>query len=90
MDMTATSHHDSLMRGLTTGLKQPSGKGQRLIVTHIGGKDSFDGDCMDISRGTKTGGYNEEMNGTNFERFFDTFLAQLPQGSVIVLDNPLY
>ncbi|KAH8038778.1 hypothetical protein HPB51_003262 [Rhipicephalus microplus] len=32
--------------GLTTGLKQPSGKGQRLIVTHIGSEDGFVDGCL--------------------------------------------
>ncbi|KAH6944367.1 hypothetical protein HPB50_002757 [Hyalomma asiaticum] len=33
--------------GLTTGLKQLSGKGQRLIVTHIGSEDGFVDVCLD-------------------------------------------
>ncbi|KAH6928324.1 hypothetical protein HPB50_014276 [Hyalomma asiaticum] len=36
--------------GLTTGLKQPSGKGQRLIVTHIGSEDGFVDGCLEPAR----------------------------------------
>lgn len=89
-DTTVASHHDAFMRGLTTGLKQPSGKGQRLIVTHIGSEDGFVSGCLDIFRGTKTGDYHEEMDGTRFERWFGAVLPQLPQGSVIVMDNASY
>lgn len=45
---------------------------------------------MDIVRGTKTGDYHEEVDGTRFERWFDAVLPQLPQGSVTVMDNASY
>ncbi|XP_037518373.1 uncharacterized protein LOC119395162 [Rhipicephalus sanguineus] len=73
--------------GLTTGLKQPSGKGQRLIVTHIGSEDGFVDGCLNVFRGQKTGDYHEEMNGSRFEGWFNDVLQKLPAGSVIILDN---
>lgn len=76
--------------GLTTGLKQPSGKGQRLIVTHIGSEDGFVDGCLDVFRGQKTGDYHEEMDGNRFEGWFNDVLQKLPAGSVIVLDNAPY
>ncbi|XP_037523226.1 uncharacterized protein LOC119400246 [Rhipicephalus sanguineus] len=48
--------------GLTTGLKQPSGKGQRLILTHVGSEDGFIDGCLDVFRGQKTSDYHEEMD----------------------------
>ncbi|KAH9361011.1 hypothetical protein HPB48_006330 [Haemaphysalis longicornis] len=75
------------MRGLTTGLKEPSEKGQRLIVTPIYSEDCSVDDCLLLFRGVKIGGYHEEMDGTRFERWFDGVLAQLLQGSVIVIGN---
>lgn len=90
VDTTVVSHRDAFMRGLTTGLKQPSGKGQRLIVTHIGSEDGFVEGCLDVFRGKKTGDYHEEMDGNRFERWFHTVLEKLPQGSVIVMDNASY
>ncbi|XP_029827021.2 uncharacterized protein LOC115312279 [Ixodes scapularis] len=78
------------MRGLTTGLKHPSGKGQRVIVTHIGSEDGFVAGCLDVFHGVKTGDYHEEMNGTRFEIWFEAVLQMLPRGSVIVMDNASY
>ncbi|XP_037500194.1 uncharacterized protein LOC119374209 [Rhipicephalus sanguineus] len=76
--------------GLSTGLKQPSGKGQRLIVTHIGSEDGFVDGCLDVFRGRKTGDYHEEMDGNRFEGWFGDVLQKLPAGSVIVLGNAPY
>lgn len=90
VDTTVISSYDAFMRGLTTGLKQPSGKGQRLIVTHIGSEDGFIDGCLDVFRGKKTGDYHEEMDGTRFEKWFDTVLQKVPQRSVIVMDNAPY
>ncbi|XP_040078591.2 uncharacterized protein LOC120850213 [Ixodes scapularis] len=90
VDCTVTSSHDAFMRGLTTGLKQPSGKGQRLIVTHIGCEDGFVAGCLDVFRGVKTGDYHEEMNGTRFETWFEAVLQMLPTGNVIVMDHASY
>lgn len=89
-DTTVKSSADAFRRGLTTGLKQPSGKGQRVIVTHIGSKDGFVDGCLDVFRGKKTGDYHEEMDGPRFEGWFDGVLQRLPSGSVIVMDNASY
>ncbi|XP_070386583.1 uncharacterized protein [Dermacentor albipictus] len=85
----------ALANGLSTGLKHPSGKGQRLIVTHIGGGDGFVDGCLNIFRGQKTGDYHEEMVVTrflveSFEGWFNNVLQKLPAGSVIVLDYAPY
>lgn len=89
-DTTVKSSADAFRRGLTTGLKQPSGKGQRVIVTHIGSKDGFVDGCLYVFRGQKTGDYHEEMDGPRFEGWFDGVLQKLPSGSVIVMDNASY
>ncbi|XP_077528282.1 uncharacterized protein LOC144139932 [Haemaphysalis longicornis] len=89
-DTTVKSSADAFRRGLTTGLKQPSGKGQRVIVTHIGSKDGFVDGCLDVFRGKKTGDYHEEMDGPRFEGWFDGELQRLPSGSVIGMDNASY
>lgn len=41
VDKTVNSPRDTFLRGLTTGEKEPSGKGKRLIVVHIGSSDGF-------------------------------------------------
>lgn len=43
---TVKSTRNAFLRGLTIGLKQPSGKGARLIVTHTGNKDGFVDGCL--------------------------------------------
>ncbi|KAF0725463.1 DDE 3 domain-containing protein [Aphis craccivora] len=41
VDKTIKSPRDAFLRGLTTGSQNPSGKGKRLIVLHIGSEDGF-------------------------------------------------
>ncbi|KAH6921231.1 hypothetical protein HPB50_027780 [Hyalomma asiaticum] len=69
-------HTRSTSNGLTTGLKQPFGKGQRLIVTHIGSEDGFVDSCLGVFRGQKTGDYHEEMDGYRFEGWFSDVLQK--------------
>lgn len=89
-DDTVKTPEDAFLRGLTTGLKQPSGRGARLIVTHIGNEDGFVDGCLSVFKGTKSGDYHEEMDGEHFEAWFDFVLTKLPQGSVVVMDNASY
>ncbi|KAK8772002.1 hypothetical protein V5799_024754 [Amblyomma americanum] len=76
--------------GLTTGLKQPSGKNQCLITTHIGSEDGFVEGCLDVLRGQKTGDYHEEVGGNRFKGWFNDVLRELPAGTVSVLDHAPY
>jgi len=41
IDTSIKSHRDAFLKGLSTGPKNPSGKGKRLIVVHIGSADGF-------------------------------------------------
>lgn len=41
VDHSVKSHRDAFIHGLTTGSKNPLGKGKRLIVLHIGSEDGF-------------------------------------------------
>jgi hypothetical protein len=41
IDTSVKSHTDAFFKGLTTGPKNPLGKGKRLIVVHIGSADGF-------------------------------------------------
>ncbi|KAM7315596.1 uncharacterized protein ISCGN_005379 [Ixodes scapularis] len=86
-DTTVRSARDAGNRGLSTGLKNPSGKGSRLIVTHVGGDQGFVEGCLDIFHGVKSGDYHDEMDGNRFEHWFDLFLTKVEPGSVIVMDN---
>ncbi|KAE9543722.1 hypothetical protein AGLY_002118 [Aphis glycines] len=42
MDKTIKSHTDAFLKGLSTGPKNPTGKGKRLIVVHIGSAEVMD------------------------------------------------
>lgn len=41
VDQTIQSNRDAFLRGLTTGSHNPTGKGKRLIVVHIGSSEGF-------------------------------------------------
>ncbi|KAM7282786.1 uncharacterized protein ISCGN_000027 [Ixodes scapularis] len=90
VDTTVRSARDAGNRGLSTGLKNPSGKGNRLIVTHFGGDQGFVEGCLDIFHGVKSGDYHDEMDGNRLEHWFDLFLTKVEPGSVIVMDNASY
>lgn len=90
-DTTVTSSRDAFLKGLTTGQKEPSGKGKRLIVLHIGSTDGF------VPRGllcfeskTNSTDYHDEMNGDTFYEWFARTLPLLKKNAVIVMDNASY
>ncbi|KAH6935925.1 hypothetical protein HPB50_011475 [Hyalomma asiaticum] len=72
------------------GSKTTFGKGERLIVTHIGSEDGFVDGCLDVFRGQKTGDYHEETDVNRFKGWFGDVLPKSPAGSVFVLDNAPY
>ena len=78
--------------GLTTGLKEPSGKGGRIIVVHCGSEDGFVADAGLVYQAKKgVGDYHEEMDGPRFTRWFnEQLLPNVQPQSVIVMDNASY
>lgn len=90
IDETVTNCKKAFLSGLSTGLKNPTGKGQRLIVLHIGSEDGFvpHGKLVFASKSTKD--YHEEMDGATFETWFENILPQLEPNCVIVMDNAKY
>ncbi|KAM7282145.1 uncharacterized protein ISCGN_002295 [Ixodes scapularis] len=78
------------MQGLMTGLMQPLGKGERLIITNIGIEYGFVAGCLDVFRCKKTGDYHDDMDGTRFEKWLDGVLQKVLVGSVVVMDNASY
>ena len=80
---------DAKYRG---GLKVPSGKGQRLIINHLGSKNGFVCNCGECFVGKKdSADYHSEMNGEHFENWLkDKVLPELPEKSILVLDNAKY
>lgn len=89
-DGNITSARQAFNEGLSVGLKQPSGKGSRLIVTHIGSDSGFLPNGELIFKSKKTGDYHEEMNAEVFEKWFEGIIQLVEPGSVIVMDNAPY
>lgn len=89
-DGNITNARQAFNEGLSTGLKPPSGKGRRLIITHIGSESGFvDGGLLTfVSK--KTGDYHEDMNSDVFEDWFSQMIDLIPDGSIIVMDNASY
>lgn len=89
-DKNITSSRQAFLEGLSTGIKPPSGKGSRLIITHIGNEQGFVEGGLLIFQSKHTGDYHEDMNADVFEEYFEQMLDLIPSGSVIVLDNAPY
>lgn len=91
VDKTVSSPRDAFLRGLTTGQKEPSGKGKRLIVLHIGSSDGFViGGLLCFESKKNTADYHDEMNGDTFFDWFTNILPLLRENAVIVMDNASY
>ncbi|XP_025203827.1 uncharacterized protein LOC112600737 [Melanaphis sacchari] len=90
-DNTVLSKHDAFNKGLTTGPQNPSGKGKRLIILHIGSENGFlPGGLLCFISKKNTGDYHDEMNGDNFKEWFENILPVLDPNSIIVMDNAPY
>ncbi|XP_026728002.1 uncharacterized protein LOC113494064 [Trichoplusia ni] len=90
-DETIKSVKEAHHQGLSTGLKNPSGKGKRLIVVHIGSNTGFlEGGELIFEAKKNDGDYHSEMDSYNFEKWFGQILLKLDANSVIVMDNAPY
>lgn len=88
VDKTIKSKHDAFTRGSTTGATNPTGKGQRLIVLHIGSHRGFlEGGLLNFLSKKNSSDYHEEMNGDNFHEWFESIIPRLEPNSVIVMDT---
>ncbi|XP_022174497.1 uncharacterized protein LOC111036684 [Myzus persicae] len=91
VDKTVKSHRDAFNRGLTTGSQNPTGRGKRLIVVHIGSTEGFvAGGLLCFESKKNTSDYHDEMNGDTFFEWFCSVLPLLKDDSVIVMDNAPY
>lgn len=90
-DTNIQSSRQAFLDGLTTGLKAPTGKGRRLIISHIGSEEGFLEDGLLIFEAKKVlADYHKEMTGEVFEEWFIKILEKLKPNSVVVLDNAPY
>lgn len=91
VDNTIQSARDAFLKGLSTGAANPSGKGKRLIVLHIGSEEGFvPGGLLLFESKKNTGNYHDEMNGETFFDWMKTVLPLLKDNCVIVMDNAPY
>ncbi|KAE9543745.1 hypothetical protein AGLY_002141 [Aphis glycines] len=91
LDTMVKSSRDAFLKGLTTGQKEPSGKGKRLIVLHIGSSDGFvPGGLLCFESKTNSTDYHDEMNGDTFYEWFVRILPLLKENAIIVMDNASY
>ncbi|XP_022163493.1 uncharacterized protein LOC111028993 [Myzus persicae] len=91
VDSSVSSRRDAFKKGLTTGQKEPSGKGKRLIVLHIGSSDGFvSGGFLCFESKTNSFDYHDEMNGSTFFEWFVKILPLLKDNAVIIMDNASY
>lgn len=66
LDKTIRFKHDAFNRGLTTGATNPTSKGKRLIVLHIGSQKGFlEGGLLCFTSKKNSLDYHDEMNGDN-------------------------
>ncbi len=91
-DSTVQSTRQAFLEGLSTGVKNPNGKGKRLIVVHAGSKDGFVPGAELIFQANKADGdYHGEMTARTYEQWFQRqLLPNIPPNSIIVMDNAPY
>ncbi|XP_033212474.1 uncharacterized protein LOC117170062 [Belonocnema kinseyi] len=90
-DEIIKSGRDAYIRGLTTGPANPSGKGKRLIVLHIGSQEGFvEGGLLCFESKKNSSDYQDEMNGDTFREWFNAILGKLHDNCVIVMGNASY
>lgn len=90
-DKTVTSAQMAYSEGLSTGAVNPTGKGKRLIVSHIGSQDGLVPEgllCFESK--TNTQDYHDEMNGNSFRDWLEGVLPRLKENAVIIMDNAPY
>ena len=92
IDTTVKTSRQAFLGGLSTGLKEPSGKGTRLIITHAGTKDGFvPGAAMIFQAKKNDGDYHGEMNQKVYEDWFrNQLIPNIAPNSVIIIDNAPY
>ncbi|KAH9629125.1 hypothetical protein HF086_008574 [Spodoptera exigua] len=65
-DTTVKSRKQAFLDGLSTGAKNPTSKGNRLIVLHIGSEKGFVPESELVFECKCTGDYHESMNAVKF------------------------
>lgn len=91
IDKTIVSGRDAFLKGLSTCAANPSGKGKRLIVLHIGSEEEIvPGGLLSFESKNNTIDYHDEMNGNTIYDWIKRVLPLLKDNCVIVMDNAPY
>jgi len=71
---------------------KPCGAGRRIIMIGIGSEDGFlaPTKCFIGQKNNKNQDYHTEMNGDHFKEWFAEVLAEIPEKSVVVVDQASY
>lgn len=76
---------------VSLGYKDPIGKGQRLIISAVGGDDGFIQVANEVFTSKNDGDYHKEMNSAHFEEWVvQKLIPKLPKNAVLVMDNAPY
>lgn len=91
-DTTIQSSRQAFTQGLSTGLKSPSGLGPRFALLHAGGDNGFVVGAENTFLCKKnTADVHSEMDAETYEDWFNNkLLPNIPEHSVVVLDNASY
>lgn len=98
LDETWVNQNECVSKCWTTsdgsaGPKLKTGKGARFIILHAGGEHGFvpGGLLMFRSRNGNKGDYHDSMNNQCFMTWFtDQLLPNIPEHSIIIMDNASY
>ncbi|XP_077524011.1 uncharacterized protein LOC144135132 [Amblyomma americanum] len=92
-DKTVKSSQDAFLKGLTTELAAPSGKGARLILVHVGGSATgFVRDAAGFFRAKKRkhADYYSEIDDYFESCFTDKLFTNIPANITVVMVNAPY
>jgi transposase len=99
LDETWYDSHDVLKKGITDGsskcvLNTPPSRGKRIIILAAGSENGWvEGSLLLSAKNIKdcSADYHQDMDGALFESWFQNqLLPNIPQNSVIVMDNAKY
>ncbi|XP_008183387.1 uncharacterized protein LOC103309534 [Acyrthosiphon pisum] len=91
VDNIVESRRDAFLSDLSTGAPNPTGKGKRLIIVHIGSEEGFvNGGLLVFESKKGSADYHDEMNGDSFFDWIKGVISLLKDNRVIVMDNAPY
>lgn len=84
------STSSAFLSELSTGLKAPSERGERVVAILAGSETHIVPCCLNVFCKRKKGDYYDEMDSNELEEWFCHLLNHVEPNSVIVIDNVPY